>query len=179
MRLLRARGAGNQCLRREDVLHRERAGEPGHPPGHQGFRQLADHPAALRQRRVRGWLGHHEGDAPVGRTAEAAGRAWPVGLSAIMSFVLLVVDVDCTPTETNPKYRAYLNDELFTERTWSWGNSSLEEMFQIDAPPGTYTIRYELVQPGSGQLSIKNTRITHGSARVIDTHTIEIHDESG
>ncbi|MDA0276527.1 MAG: hypothetical protein O3A91_09305, partial [Proteobacteria bacterium] len=52
----------------------ERAGEPGHPPGHQGFRQLADHPAALRQRRVRRRLGHHEGDAPVGRTAEAAGR---------------------------------------------------------------------------------------------------------
>jgi len=35
---------------------------------------LAHQPAALRQRRVRRRLGHHEGDVPVGRAAEAAGR---------------------------------------------------------------------------------------------------------
>jgi glutaredoxin-related protein len=41
--------------------------------GHQAVRQLADDPAALRQRRVRRRLRHHDGDVP-GRRAAADAR---------------------------------------------------------------------------------------------------------
>jgi glutaredoxin-related protein len=46
---------------------------PDNPPGHQGVRQLADDSAALRQRRIRRRLGHHERDVRVGRAAQDAG----------------------------------------------------------------------------------------------------------
>ena len=52
---------------------RQRARGRRDPPGHQGVRQLADDPAALRQRRVRRRLGHHDGDVPVRRAAAGAG----------------------------------------------------------------------------------------------------------
>ena len=50
----------------------QRARGRGNPPGHQGIRQLADDSAAVRQRRVRRRLGHHDGDVPVGRAAASA-----------------------------------------------------------------------------------------------------------
>jgi glutaredoxin-related protein len=46
--------------------------DPAIRAGHQAVRQLADHPAALRQRRIRRRLGHHARDVRVGRAAEAA-----------------------------------------------------------------------------------------------------------
>ena len=47
--------------------------EPEIRAGHQAIRELADDPAALRQRRVRRRVGHPARDVRVGRTAEAAG----------------------------------------------------------------------------------------------------------
>ena len=38
------------------------------PPGHQGILELADHPAALREGRVRRRLRHHQRDVRAGRT---------------------------------------------------------------------------------------------------------------
>src|SRR4051812_46536212 len=73
MRLLGARGAGAERLWRARVRQRQRARRRGGPPGHQGLRQLADDPAALRQRRIRRRLGHHDGDVP-GRRAAASSR---------------------------------------------------------------------------------------------------------
>jgi hypothetical protein len=59
VRLLGACRAGAQRVRRRRVPLGERARRPRDPPGHQGIRQLADDPAALRQRRVRWRLRHH------------------------------------------------------------------------------------------------------------------------
>jgi len=58
-----------------------------------------------------------------------------------------------------PNYRVYVNDEMFTERTWIWQEEYLEEMLPIYAPAGEYTLRWELVPPAKGKISVKNVRI--------------------
>jgi len=47
-----------------------------------------------------------------------------------------------------PIYRLYVNDELMSERSWRWTDCYLVEELQISAEPGTYTLRYELVDRG-------------------------------
>ena len=71
-------------------------------------------------------------------------------------FVKVTCDVHCTWSKHPPRYRAYVNDELFTERTWIWQDVYLEETFQIQAPPGKYRVRYELVDGKRAELVIKN-----------------------
>ena len=58
-------------------------------------------------------------------------------------FVRVLADVhcDCAPDQ-RPIYRLYVNDELFTERTWIWENVYLEEVIPILAEPGDYVVRY-------------------------------------
>lgn len=92
-------------------------------------------------------------------------------------YVRVLCDVHCDWQGTPPRYRAYLNDELFTERTWIWNDVYLEEAFQIEAPPGKYTLRYELVDADSAKLKVKNMRVDKGNA---DIHKgiLEIHYES-
>src|SRR5262245_6886030 len=72
VRLLCNRSSSALRLRREGLLQRERPRGAGNPPGHQGIRELADDPAALRQRRVRGWVRHPARDVPNRRAAKAA-----------------------------------------------------------------------------------------------------------
>jgi hypothetical protein len=92
-------------------------------------------------------------------------------------FVRVFSDVYCDWEGLPPDYRVYVNDELFTERTFIWTNCYLEEMLQIQAPPGEYTIRYELVQPCLAQLTIKNQRVDLGPGTIQDGH-LRIHHES-
>ena len=66
-----------------------------------------------------------------------------------------------------PRYRVYVNDELFTERTWIWTDMYLEENIQIQAIPGFYEIRYELLDSEHSRIKIHNLRIDTGPA-VID-----------
>jgi len=77
-------------------------------------------------------------------------------------FVRLLADIHCEWKGSEPTYRAYVNDELFAERTWCWTNSYLEECFQIEAEPGKYHIRYELVEPHCAQLTATNLRVEYG-----------------
>jgi len=81
-------------------------------------------------------------------------------------FVLALNDVNCDWHGEPPRYRCYVNNELFTERTWIWTENYLEEQLQILAKPGEYQIRYELVDPENATLTINNYRITHGPASV-------------
>ena len=81
-------------------------------------------------------------------------------------FVRLLADVHCTWEGLSPIYRAYVNDELFAERTWTWCDSYLEEWFQNEAEPGEYAIRNELVAPHLAQLNAKNLRVDYGPATV-------------
>ena len=79
-------------------------------------------------------------------------------------FVRVLAEISCKWEGLNPIYRAYVNDELFAERTWIWGTDGLEEMLQIEAKPGYYTIRFELVPPHLAELTVENLRVDYGSA---------------
>jgi hypothetical protein len=93
-------------------------------------------------------------------------------------FVKVVCDVECEWTDTPPRYRAYVDDELFTERTWIWENAFLEEAFQIEAYPGKYTIRYELVDTENATIRAHNFRVFAGTALVNSAGELEIHANS-
>jgi hypothetical protein len=92
-------------------------------------------------------------------------------------FVIVVCDVRCSRDDFDPapKYRCFVNDELFTERTWIWNNCYLEESIQILAKPGKYNIRYELVNPDRASIKFSNVRIKQGSAVVSANSLIHIY----
>jgi hypothetical protein len=86
-------------------------------------------------------------------------------------FVRILSNIDCDWEGLSPVYRLYVNDELFSERTWIWTDSSLEENLQIDAEPGEYTIRYELIEPNLATLKIGSLSVDYGPAEIVDnTH---------
>jgi hypothetical protein len=92
-------------------------------------------------------------------------------------FVRLLADVHCEWEGLSPIYRAYVNDELFAERTWIWTENYLEECFQIEAEPGEYSIRYELVAPHLAHLTVENMRVDYGPGTV-ENETVRIADET-
>ena len=92
------------------------------------------------------------------------------------AFITVICDVHCKWRKQPPQYRAYVNDELFTERTWIWENAYLEETFQIAARPGKYAVRYELLGETRAILTVKNFRIEHGTAQVNQDGEIEIYE---
>ena len=86
-------------------------------------------------------------------------------------------DVYCKWDGSDTRYRLYVNDELFTERSWIWNGKDyyLEEMITIEAPPGLYKIKYELLEPTDSKLKIKNMRVTTKNAAIHeDQTTLEI-----
>jgi len=89
-------------------------------------------------------------------------------------YVRVLVDVhcECAPDQ-QPIYRLYVNNELFTERTWIWENVFLEEIIPIEAEPGDYVLRYELVPGSVARLNIQNLRVAEGPATIQD-HTVRI-----
>jgi len=82
------------------------------------------------------------------------------------NFVRVLCDVDCDWEGLPPIYRVYVNDELFTERTWTWTDQYLEEMIPIEAEPGEYTISYELVPPHLASIRVENMRVDYGPGTV-------------
>ena len=85
-------------------------------------------------------------------------------------FVRVLADVHCDcAVDQRPIYRLYVNDELFTERTWIWENVYLEEVIPILAEPGDYVVRYELVPGTTAGLNIQNLRVAEGSATIQDS----------
>ena len=77
-------------------------------------------------------------------------------------FIAVVCHVFCEWEGDPPNYRVYVNDELFTERTWIWDDEYLEELLQIYAPPGKYNITYKLVPPFVGNIHVKTYEIEYG-----------------
>ena len=82
-------------------------------------------------------------------------------------FVNVLVDVYCTWSLRPPIYRVWVNDELFTERTWIWHNEFLEENIAICAPPGEYQIKYELIPSNAGEISARNMRVVYGPSDAV------------
>lgn len=83
-------------------------------------------------------------------------------------FVRVLADVDCDWEGLCPVYRVFVNHELFAERTWIWTNEYLQEMLQIEADPGDYDLRWELVPPHLAKLSVKNLRVDFGPGTIVD-----------
>ena len=86
-------------------------------------------------------------------------------------------DVYCKWNGSDTRYRLYVNDELFTERSWIWNGKDyyLEEVVTIEALPGLYKIKYELLAPTDSKLKIKNMRVTTKNAAILeDQTTLEI-----
>jgi hypothetical protein len=92
-------------------------------------------------------------------------------------FVVAVCDVRCKWSEPTPppRYRCYVNDELFVERTWIWPDMYLEESLQILAEPGKYQVRYELVDPHEVSIEFSNLRIVQGPAMLSPDGAIRIY----
>ena len=87
----------------------------------------------------------------------------------------VLCDVYCDWEGLAPIYRLYVNDELFTERTWIWQTEYLEELLQIEAEPGEYQIRYELVAPHLAQLKVQNMRVEFGPGDIVENR-LRIHE---
>lgn len=82
-----------------------------------------------------------------------------------LPYAIVVVDVACRWAGTPPRYRVFVNDELFAERTFIWnGDFYLEEALTIQGPPGEYIIRCENVDPEHGEFKFKNIRLVEGHA---------------
>lgn len=90
----------------------------------------------------------------------------------------VLADIDCEWEGLDPVYRLFVNDELFAERTWRWPHAYLEENIQIEAEPGKYRLRWELVPPHLATLTVKNVRVEHGPANIKDGTLLRILDES-
>jgi hypothetical protein len=93
-------------------------------------------------------------------------------------FVRVLADVDCDWEGLNPVYRVYVNNELFGERTWLWTTEYLEELLQIEAEPGEYTLRWELVPPHLATLKVENVRVDYGPGQILENNILRIKDES-
>jgi len=78
--------------------------------------------------------------------------------------VVVRADVSVEWQGDPPDYRVYVGDEMFTERTWIWQEQYLEERLVVNAPPGKYNLRWELVPPAQGKITVTNIRIEHGAA---------------
>lgn len=92
-------------------------------------------------------------------------------------FVRAVFDLDCEWHDDCPRYRIYVNNELFAERTWTWNDHYLQEVLQISAEPGQYQIRVEPVSrfTHGAVFAQRNFAVEQGPARWIDNTTLEIH----
>jgi len=96
-------------------------------------------------------------------------------------FVRVECDVTAKVHGQPLRYRAYVNNELFVERTWIWTDCYLEESFQIQAGPGVYPIRFETVDEANGRIKVRNHRIVTGPGRIIEYQgepSLEISDAS-
>jgi hypothetical protein len=93
-------------------------------------------------------------------------------------FVRVVCNIACKWEGLPPIYRLYIDDELFTERTWTWPDDHyLREEIQIDAEPGEYNIRYELVPPNLAELLVTRPVVDYGIAVITDDGKLRIPDE--
>lgn len=88
--------------------------------------------------------------------------------------VIVQADLDCAVSGPAPMYRAWLDQELFTERTWQFeSHQGLEEIWQIKAHPGRYRLRYELIGPG--RLTVHRWQVLQGSAGITTQGELVIH----
>lgn len=104
-----------------------------------------------------------------------------------MSDAKLTVNVSCIRPDwaiNNPidkfndvRYRLYVNEELFTERTWIWPNSYqlLENLWTMNDQQ-QYTVRVEpvLLHPNQAKFQIENLKISNLRYQTINVNDCAI-----
>lgn len=85
-------------------------------------------------------------------------------------------DVHCDWSGPPPRYRLYVENELFTERTFGFVQSYLMEVIPIDAEPGDYVIKYEVID-SNGHIAATNPRVLSGPAEFIAHNIVRIKHE--
>jgi len=91
-----------------------------------------------------------------------------------MAFLRVLTDIHLEWTGEPPRYRTWVNDELFVERTWHWPGCYAEEMFQLEAPPGQYQVRVENLDPERAQINNCNLRVDFGPGYATDKDTVAV-----
>jgi|FreactcultuFSWF8_1027224.scaffolds.fasta_scaffold02096_2 hypothetical protein len=92
------------------------------------------------------------------------------------------VDVHClTPTWVNfenNRYRIYVNDDLITERNWSWDlNTYIHEDIWVDVATQTaHIIRLEpvLQEQSSAQFALRNLKVNNRELSDVDGYRIQL-----
>ena len=94
-------------------------------------------------------------------------------------YIRVVCNVYCRYEGLPPIYRVYVNDELFTERTWHWPEEFyLREEIQIEAEPGEYRIHYELVPPNLAELFVSMPTVAYGPGEITAQGQLRIKNET-
>lgn len=94
-------------------------------------------------------------------------------------YVCVEVDVHCDWHTEYPRYRLYVNDELFAERTYVWQDQYLKEIVQLQVDPGKYGIRVELVEPAPhATIEMRNMRVVVGPGWIKSGWLLKVNDES-
>lgn len=77
-----------------------------------------------------------------------------------MSIVQLAVDVNCDSSEPNSIYRVFVNNDLYTERTWIWPSYQIfiREHLVAELPAGQHQVRIEKVS-GPGNFTVSRFSI--------------------
>ena len=90
-------------------------------------------------------------------------------------FVRVRFDLHCEWRGFPPEYRIYVNDELFTERTFRVNAPSYyKELLQVKGNPGKYTVKLEPVPPHADNFKMKNLLIEYGDGVVLNETEFEI-----
>ena len=92
-------------------------------------------------------------------------------------FCKISLDLFCCWEGIPPDYRIYVNDELFSERSYVFTDAYLEEVLQVHAPPGIYRIRLEALRPNQAKFEIRDSRVSFGAAVMRDRLVFEIPNE--
>jgi hypothetical protein len=59
-----------------------------------------------------------------------------------MAHVSITVDVYCNRSEGEPSYRVYVDDEMLTERSWTWAayDVFIREHIEVNVEPGAHRL---------------------------------------
>ena len=83
-------------------------------------------------------------------------------------FVKLNVDLKCQWEGLEPDYRIYVNDEMFTERTYRWEDPFyLREILQVEAETDrVYWVRLEPVGPQLADFNFIDPQVEYCDSQV-------------
>lgn len=78
------------------------------------------------------------------------------------SSAIVICDVRCEWQKRPPRYRLFVNGELFVERCFVWQQQYLEEIISMWVNPGDYRIEYQIVPGHRGLIHVENMRVEAG-----------------